>query len=382
MISQAVAAETTGPQQIDFDTLQDEIIRLNKIVKVLMDRAERSATMQGSDFSIFQTTVLLEEQVRQRTAALEAALRENETITRALSESEIRFRGLVSQSLVGITIVEDNSVTYANETFGTMFGCETDEVIGSDPMDYFHPGDRQIVDESIRRQLSGEAKSIRHTVRGMRKDGNIIDVEIHGNVMEIGGKRALISILMDVTDRVRAEREVEALQQKLLEQAIRDPLTGLYNRRHFDQVVIGELARAARSGKPLSLLMADIDHFKAINDTYGHQAGDVVLQNFAASLRDAVRISDVVCRYGGEEFVVLMPEVDLNTARANAERIRATLRSAMPQGAGLPSAVTASFGISTYPAHGQDRDSLLRQADNALYLAKASGRDRVECATV
>ncbi|PPJ48886.1 sensor domain-containing diguanylate cyclase [Rhizobium sp. KAs_5_22] len=382
MISQAVAAETTGPQQIDFDTLQDEIVRLNKIVKVLMDRAERSATMQGSDFSIFQTTVLLEEQVRQRTAALEAALRENETITRALSESEIRFRGLVSQSLVGITIVEDNSVTYANETFGTMFGCETDEVIGSDPMDYFHPGDRQIVDESIRRQLSGEAKSIRHTVRGMRKDGNIIDVEIHGNVMEIGGKRALISILMDVTDRVRAEREVEALQQKLLEQAIRDPLTGLYNRRHFDQVVIGELARAARSGKPLSLLMADIDHFKAINDTYGHQAGDVVLQNFAASLRDAVRISDVVCRYGGEEFVVLMPEVDLNTARANAERIRATLRSAMPQGAGLPSAVTASFGISTYPAHGQDRDSLLRQADNALYLAKASGRDRVECATV
>lgn len=382
MTSQAIAAEPHGPEQNDFDYLQDEIIRLNKIVKVLMDRAERSATMQGSDFSIFQTTVLLEEQVRQRTAALEEALRENETITRALSESELRFRGLVSQSLVGITIVEDDSVTYANETFAMMFGCAAEEVVGSDPMAYFHPEDRHIVEESIRRRLSGQAKSIRHTVRGMRKDGNIIDVEIHGNVMEVGDKKALISLLMDVTDRVRAEREVEALQQKLLDQSIRDPLTGLYNRRHFDQVVIGELARAARSGKPLTLLMADIDHFKAINDTYGHQAGDVVLQNFATSLRDAVRLSDVVCRYGGEEFVVLMPEVDLDTARANAERIRTTLRSAMPKGAGLPSAVTGSFGISTYPAHGQDRDTLLRQADNALYLAKASGRDRVECATV
>lgn len=111
------------------ETLRAEIVRLNKIVKALMDRAERSTRVQGSDFSMFQTTIMLEDQVRRRTEELESASRENERITRALRESEVRFRGLVSQSLVGIAIIEDDRFTYANPKLAEMFGYTVEEIL-------------------------------------------------------------------------------------------------------------------------------------------------------------------------------------------------------------------------------------------------------------
>ena len=137
-----------------------EIARLNKIVRALMDRAERSAGVNCSDFSLFQTTILLEEQVRTRTAELEAALRENEKINRVLRESEAKFRGLVSQSLVGIVIVENGRFSYSNAKFNETYGYSADEIRGLAPADVAVPMDRPLVAENMRKLLNGEAARV------------------------------------------------------------------------------------------------------------------------------------------------------------------------------------------------------------------------------
>jgi len=199
----------------DVPALRGEIARLNKIVRALMDRAERSTSAQGSDFSLFQTAVMLEEQVRSRTAELEAALLRNEEINRALRESEAKFRGVVSQSLVGIAITEEGKFSYSNTKFNEIFGYDADEIRALGPYDIAAESDRPRVAESIRKRLSGELEGVHYVFCGLRKNGAVIDVEAHGSTMDIDGQRALISMVMDITERTRAEREVQALQEML-----------------------------------------------------------------------------------------------------------------------------------------------------------------------
>jgi diguanylate cyclase (GGDEF)-like protein/PAS domain S-box-containing protein len=366
-----------SPAGPDEQALTGEIVRLNKIIRALMDRAERSTSVQGSDFGLFQTAIMLEEQVRRRTAELEAALRENEKINRALRESEAKFRGLVSQSLVGIAIIEDGKFSYSNARFDEIFGYSTDEIRGLGPLDVTAGDDRPLVAESIRKRLAGEVERVDYVFRGLRKNGAVIDVEIHGSAMEIGGKRTLISLVMDVTERTRAEREVQALQEKLREQSTRDALTGLYNRRYLEETLGRELILAQRNGDPVSVIMGDLDHFKAVNDRYGHLGGDEVLRAFGALLKRHARGSDIYCRYGGEEFLLVLPGMAEKHAVARAEQLRSAI-AATPVGFGaLTIAVTASFGVATFPRDGQSCDGLIAAADSALYAAKAAGRNRV-----
>jgi diguanylate cyclase (GGDEF)-like protein/PAS domain S-box-containing protein len=366
-----------SPAGPDAQALTGEIVRLNKIIRALMDRAERSTSVQGSDFGLFQTAIMLEEQVRRRTAELEAALRENEKINRALRESEAKFRGLVSQSLVGIAIIEDGKFSYSNARFDEIFGYSTDEIRGLGPLDITAGDDRPLVAESIRKRLAGEVERVDYVFRGLRKNGAVIDVEIHGSAMEIGGKRTLISLVMDVTERTRAEREVQALQEKLREQSTRDALTGLYNRRYLEETLGRELILAQRNGDPVSVIMGDLDHFKAVNDRYGHLGGDEVLRAFGALLKRHARGSDIYCRYGGEEFLLVLPGMAEKHAVARAEQLRSAI-AATPVGFGASAiAVTASFGVATFPRDGQSCDGLIAAADSALYAAKAAGRNRV-----
>ena len=174
--------------------LRDEIVRLNKVIGALMDRAERSASVQGSDFGLFQTAIMLEEQVRSRTSELEAALRENERINRALRESEAKFRGLVSQSLVGIVILTDWKFSYSNDKFNEIFGYSADEVRALGPLDIATENDRPLVAENIRKRLSGEVERVEYVIRALRKNGVEIDVEIHSSAMNIDGKLEFISL--------------------------------------------------------------------------------------------------------------------------------------------------------------------------------------------
>jgi len=175
-------------------------------------------------------------------------------------------------------------------------------------------------------------------------------------------------------------REVTALHERLQEQAIRDPLTGLFNRRYLDETLDHELARAKRDGYALSLAMIDVDHFKTINDTYGHQAGDEVLKAIGALLLSQAREGDLACRYGGEEFVLVTPRMPLAAALERAEQWRASFAALKIHHGELELSVTFSVGVATYPDHGATADSLLISADQALYRAKALGRNRVEVA--
>lgn len=169
------------------------------------------------------------------------------------------------------------------------------------------------------------------------------------------------------------------LQQSLREQSIRDPLTHLFNRRYLEESLNLELARANRSEAPLGLMMIDVDHFKRFNDTFGHDAGDAVLRAVGQALPGQVRAGDVVCRYGGEEFTVILPGADLDLTLKRAEEIRqAVMALAVRHQKQSLAQVTVSIGVAARALHGDTAESLLASADAALYRAKANGRNRVE----
>jgi diguanylate cyclase (GGDEF)-like protein len=236
------------------ESLRAEIVRLGKMVKALMNRAERSASAETSNFGLFQTTIILEEQVRHKTEELETALRENEKINRALQQA----------------------------------------------------------------------------------------------------------------------------QAKLREQAVRDPLTGLFNRHYLNEALGPELTRARRQDLRMGVVLADIDHFKAVNDTYGHTAGDEVLKTVGALLQRNCREYDISCRYGGEEFLLMLHGLGPDRARKRIENLRAAVETTKIRYDASVIEVTASFGIAMFPAHGENGGALIAAADRALYDAKNGGRNRVE----
>jgi diguanylate cyclase len=165
--------------------------------------------------------------------------------------------------------------------------------------------------------------------------------------------------------------------------SMRDPLTGLYNRRYLEETMGRELPRARRLGESIGLIVLDIDHFKVLNDTYGHDAGDFVLERTGELLRAATRDSDIACRFGGEEFAVILPGASLLVARNRAEAIRASLEAMQLEFAGAPiGSFTVSAGVAAMPPHAQDWMQVLHQADRALYIAKQAGRNRVMAAVV
>ena len=166
--------------------------------------------------------------------------------------------------------------------------------------------------------------------------------------------------------------EAEILRRELREQAIRDPLTGLFNRRFMEESMNKEVTRAHRSNTNLGVIMLDIDKFKLLNDTLGHQAGDAALRGVAILLLENIRAGDVACRFGGDEFIILMPGASLDAATSKAKQLDQQLKI---QG------VECSTGVATYPDHGASGAELLKSADAALYRAKAAGGGRVACST-
>lgn len=171
--------------------------------------------------------------------------------------------------------------------------------------------------------------------------------------------------------------EIQLLQAQLKEEVDRDPLTGLYNRRYLAATIDRELARCQRDGTPLCVMMVDIDHFKRINDTHGHPFGDQVLQTVAQTLSAAMRAGDIACRYGGEEFLLLLPNMTLDTARARAEELRDKIAQIRLNGPKTPEPVRVSIGLAATTLDTTDVRTLVHKADSALYQAKSQGRNRV-----
>jgi diguanylate cyclase (GGDEF)-like protein len=166
------------------------------------------------------------------------------------------------------------------------------------------------------------------------------------------------------------------LRETLREQAIRDGLTGLFNRRYLEETLERELSRAKRQGHPLGLIMLDLDHFKEYNDAYGHHAGDELLLSLGELFQHQIRLEDVACRYGGEEFLLIMPEAPLEVTLNRAKSLNHSVKNLHTQNPSLKP-ITISAGVAIFPDHGNTGKELMRAADAALYRAKAEGRDQV-----
>jgi diguanylate cyclase (GGDEF)-like protein len=169
------------------------------------------------------------------------------------------------------------------------------------------------------------------------------------------------------------------LRESLRSQAIRDPLTGLFNRRYLEETLGRELGRVKRVGAPLGVIMMDLDHFKQYNDTFGHSAGDELLSALGILLKSQIRGEDIACRYGGEEFLLILPGASVSIALERAEILRQAVKEMHRHHQGLKP-TTLSLGVAVYPDHGDTGLQLIRSADAALYRAKQAGRDRVMAA--
>jgi diguanylate cyclase (GGDEF)-like protein len=195
--------------------------------------------------------------------------------------------------------------------------------------------------------------------------------------------QALIEMNRELEAKIHERtHELAEANARLAQLAVTDGLTGLYNHRHFHERIALEVERSQRSGLPLSLLMLDVDHFKQFNDTFGHPAGDEVLRQLARVLADTRRANDVVSRYGGEEFAVILVDTAKFTAAKVAERVRErTAGHDFTEAAAKAGKITVSIGVATFPDDGSDAEALVRSADTALYAAKRAGRNRVVLAT-
>ncbi len=198
---------------------------------------------------------------------------------------------------------------------------------------------------------------------------------------EIGPRRAVQELAQAVAEHVALALGNLQLRETLRQQSTRDPLTGLYNRRHMEESLGRELLRAQRAGRPLGVILFDLDHFKRFNDAFGHDAGDYLLRELAARVTGFSRKEDIACRFGGEEFVLIMPEATLEITIQRANFLREEVKRMTWESRGRTlGPVTLSCGVSAFPNHGKNGDSLLHAADLALYQAKNEGRDRVVCA--
>lgn len=228
----------------------------------------------------------------------------------------------------------------------------------------------------------GHARIDRELVAPTLRAGRVVSVLGVGNKSTpyTSQDAELLSYIADIVwgiiDRKRTDEEILRLQGQLREMALHDPLTGLYNRHYMEETLSRELARAAREKYPVSFIMIDIDHFKTVNDAVGHAAGDEVLQALASQLRGGTRASDILYRYGGEEFLAVLPKAKSEFALRAAEKWRVGFRDspAVLASAGVP--VTISCGIASFPDDGDIASDLVARADQALYKAKAAGRDQ------
>lgn len=228
----------------------------------------------------------------------------------------------------------------------------------------YGPGDpEQQVRERVERALRFEP----HALERVRPNGRVI--EIRGNPVRGG----FVTVYTDISERRR-------LEARLQEMASTDALTGILNRRRLLEVLEQEVAQARRYRRWVSLLMLDADRFKSINDSFGHLAGDRALETLVGACRRQLRDVDAFGRYGGEEFVILLPETDLEAARGVAERLRETAAAAEVSGEHPALRCTVSIGVASAWGRASAADDLIRRADAALYCAKLSGRNQVQCA--
>lgn len=294
---------------------------------------------------------------------------------KVLQESEMRFRTLFddvdSVAVQGYAV--DGTVQYWNKASEELYGYTRKEALGQNVLDLMVPEKlHQLVREHFAEMARTGEPVPSSELTLVHKDGSPVVVRSNNSVISKADSTVeIFSVDIDLTEHKRFERQLEIL-------ATTDELTSLTNRRQFIKCAEHELERAKRFNHVFSLMVLDIDHFKRVNDSKGHAAGDATLQHLASVMKNSLRQVDIVGRLGGEEFAVLLPNTDLEGALVLAERLRKSIAEQAAWYNGEPIHITTSIGVSTY-VNDVDFDYMLRRADEALYEAKDGGRNQVKC---
>jgi diguanylate cyclase (GGDEF)-like protein/PAS domain S-box-containing protein len=379
--------------------IADRISYLNKFTRAFTNGGMDGLVLSESHISEIDELTLsfvdVKRQLRQTLDDLHAEVGIRKLIEQALRESEALFRAIFEQAAAGIfTLSLEGKFLSANQRFCDITGYTREELLSLFFKDIIHPDDLSADLANKQTLLSNDASTYSAEKRYFRKDGATIWVNLTVSLLSDMAKVPLnfLGIVEDITERKRAEDELhrskEALEAANLELQTAlasekqlshtDALTGINNRRHLFELAEREFDIATRYQHPFSVMMFDIDHFKGVNDIFGHAVGDQILQRVTQIACAELRSADVIGRYGGEEFVIMLPMTDAQQAYPVAERIRAgvlALRVSTPKG---DVAVTVSIGISEIILKPQDEsvEDVIRRADEAMYASKRAGRNR------
>jgi diguanylate cyclase (GGDEF)-like protein/PAS domain S-box-containing protein len=354
--------------------LRKQVAEYTEVTGAILDQTRLEATSGGKHVVLSLTVHRISVGVYM--AVLVDITRTSEQ-ERALFEDRQKFRAIFYnvRDYAIYTIGVDGAVDEWNPSMERYAGWTAEEVVGK-PISHLFPSDdpnRPEIEHLLaeaRRVGSVETEGWRRKHDGSRLWGNTVITPLPD---EAGAVRGYVVVSRDMTERKRMEDEMRKL-------ATTDPLTGAYNRRQGGLLLAAELARSARSGEPFSVLMLDVDHFKQVNDTYGHDAGDTVLKALVETCKKQLRTIDMVARWGGEEFLLLLRGADAEASIHVAERLRQTVAElTVTSNEGVGIAFTVSIGVAQ--SLGDPIDQTIRRSDSALYDAKAAGRNRVTTAS-
>ncbi|MEJ2415111.1 MAG: sensor domain-containing diguanylate cyclase [Sulfurimonas sp.] len=277
---------------------------------------------------------------------------------------------LIIMQILQVSVLAPLKKSYVNDAAINNCGYTYKEFLKMRPMDIKPEIDADLFWQIVKPLLNNELEQVVFNTKHKRKDGSLYDVEIRLQLMNIDNNNRFVAFINDVTKQNNAIKEKE----KFYDKATHDYLTNIYNRQIFDEMYNKEFESFTRYGTPLSLILFDIDDFKEVNDTFGHDIGDHVLVELVNIVKENVRASDVFARWGGEEFVILMLNTDINVAFAKANEIRKKIQNYKIEKVGY---ITCSFGVAS-PSSQMDPNSIFKNADKALYKAKANGKNNVQ----
>ncbi len=300
-------------------------------------------------------------------------------IEQSLKDLELRYRCLFEEAQDGILILdaETGAITDVNPFLIKMLGYSREEFIEKKLWEVGAFEDIKASKDAF--EALRENKYIRYEDLPLKaKDGRLIQVEFVSNVYLAGNEKVIQCNIRDITERKQAQDAMLKNDALLREQSVRDHLTGLFNRRYMEETLERELLRASRKQLSLGIIMLDVDNFKQFNDTYGHAAGDAILRELGNLLLEHVRGEDIPCRFGGDEFIIVLPDASREVTRERAELLHEQAPHLHLQFEGQTlEAVTLSLGVAVFPEDGSTSATILRSTDDALYRAKHEGRDRV-----
>lgn len=296
---------------------------------------------------------------------LNTRIKEVEDARSELLQSENRFRNLADAAFEAIIIHADDIILDCNEAALSLYRMTKEQLIGSALADRVQEKKKK---SEIDWQHEATTKPVE--VTHQRSDGSLVPVEVRSREIEHKGKTGLVTAVRDITTHKEMQARLEHIANS-------DVLTGVGNRRYFMEVGQREYYRTVRYGQPLSLLMLDVDHFKHINDTYGHDIGDEALKALANICEETLRNSDVFARLGGEEFAAILPGSDIEGAMILSERLREKIEIMVTETEKGPIQFTVSVGVTQQLQTDDGIEMILNRADGGLYGAKASGRNRV-----